>query len=121
MKTVILEVRSLENSLADVAHVWKTGKAECAARISFASPELLWAVFTANRWEILKVMIGAGPLGVRELARCVKRDVKGVHNDITALCKAGIIDRTDDGKLLFPYENIEVKFMLHSAPRSRVA
>lgn len=42
MKTVVLEVRSLEDSLKDLGRAWRSGKAENGARISFASAELLW-------------------------------------------------------------------------------
>jgi hypothetical protein len=41
MNTVILDVRSLQETLADAARVIDTGRAECEARISFATPELL--------------------------------------------------------------------------------
>ena len=40
--------------------MWKTAKAEKSARISFATPELLWKVLTAKRWELLKALCGAG-------------------------------------------------------------
>jgi hypothetical protein len=46
MKTVILDVRTPADSMADFARVWKTGKPHKSACISFATPELLWrAVF----------------------------------------------------------------------------
>lgn len=47
--------------MANFAQSWKTGKPERSARISFATPELLWQVLTAKRWELLKVLCGAGP------------------------------------------------------------
>ena len=115
MDTVILEVSSIAKSMERFKQVWKTGKAEKAARIGFASPELMWRVLTEKRWAILRAMTGAGPLGVRELARRVNRDVKGVHTDMTALVHAGVIERTDDGKLLFPYRHVEVRFKLDAA------
>lgn len=116
MKTVILDVRSAEVAMQDVVNVWKTGKAQKAARISFASPELPWKVLTARRWELLKALCGAGPVtGARSAARRVKRDVKGVHSDLTALRLAGFIERTDLGQLEFPYETIKVEFMLQAA------
>ena len=71
MKTVILEVRSPEDSMANFARSWKTGKSERAVRIAFATPELLWQVLTAKRWELLKALCGAGPLSIREAARRV--------------------------------------------------
>ena len=44
MNTVVLEVRSLKETLADAARAMKSGRAEREARISFATPELLWEV-----------------------------------------------------------------------------
>ena len=44
MNTVILEVRSLAETLADAARAMKSGRAERDARIGFATPELLWQV-----------------------------------------------------------------------------
>ena len=52
MKTVTLDVRPSADSMADFAHAWKTGKPRKTARISFATPELLWRVLTEKRWEL---------------------------------------------------------------------
>jgi predicted transcriptional regulator len=101
--------------MADLVHVWKAGKPEKSARISFATPELLWKVLTAKRWELLKAMCGAGPVSIREAARRVDRDVKAVHGDITALLNAGVLDRVEDGRIVFPFEAVKVEFLLHAA------
>jgi hypothetical protein len=42
-------------------------------------------------------------------------DVKAVHSDITALLKAGLLDRVEDGRVLFPFEAVKVEFLLHAA------
>lgn len=68
-----------------------------------------------NRWAIIETLTGAGPLGVRELARRVGRDVKGVHTDAQALVLCGLIDKTKAGKLHFPYEAVHVDFTLKAA------
>ena len=115
MKTVILDVRTPADSMADFTRAWATGRPQKSARISFATPELLWRVLTAKRWELLKVLCGAGPISIREAARRVGRDVKAVHGDVTALLKAGILDRTDNGRIVFPYEAVKVEFLLHAA------
>lgn len=115
MKTVILDVRTLAASKADFVRAWKTGKPEKAARISFASPELLWQVLTAKRWELLKALCGAGPVSIREAARRAGRDVKAVHGDVTALLKAGVLDRAPEGGIVFPYEAVKVEFLLQAA------
>jgi predicted transcriptional regulator len=88
---------------------------EQGAFISFASAELLWKVITPKRWGVLRAMTGAGPLAIREVARRVDRDVKSVHGDIQALLKAGVLDRVDDGRILFPYDEIHVDFVLRAA------
>lgn len=113
MKTVTLEVRSLEDALKDFGQAWKTGQSS-EARISFETPELLWKVLTAKRWEILKMMTGSGALAIREIARRVGRDVKAVHGDVHALLKAGILEKSDGG-ILFPYDAVHVDFMLEAA------
>ena len=114
MKTVVLDVRTLQDSLSDAARTIKSRRAEKPARISFASPELLWQVLTWKRWELLKALCGAGPVSIREAARRVGRDVKAVHADVTALLKAGVINRTDAG-VEFPYDAVKVEFLLKAA------
>ncbi|MDN5872862.1 MAG: hypothetical protein L0H29_00570 [Sinobacteraceae bacterium] len=114
MKTVVLEVRSLADSLEDVARVMKSGEADKSARISFATPELLWQVLTAKRWELLRALCGAGVVSIREAARRVRRDVKAVHGDVTALVNAGVLNRTDGG-IEFPYDAVHVDFVLKAA------
>jgi len=115
VKTVTLDVRAPSESMAEFVHVWKTGKAERTAHISFATPELLWKVLTVKRWEVLKAMCAAGPISIREAARRVDRDVKAVHSDITALLNAGVLDRVEDGRVIFPFDAVKVEFLLHAA------
>lgn len=115
MKTVILDVRSPNEAMAGFAESWNTGKQQKAARISFASVELLWKVLTARRWELLKALCGAGPVSIREASRRVGRDVKGVHGDVVALLEAGLLVRTAEGAIEFPYEAVKVEFLLQAA------
>jgi predicted transcriptional regulator len=115
MKTVVLEVRSPAESMANFVQSWKTGKPERSARISFATAELLWQVLTAKRWELLKILCGAGPISIREAARRVERDVKAVHSDITALLNAGVLNRAEGGGIVFPFEAVKVEFLLEAA------
>lgn len=115
MKTVILDVRTPKEAMAGFTETWKTSKQQKAARISFASPELLWKVLTAKRWELLKALCGAGSVSIREAARRVQRDVKGVHGDVVALLDAGLLVRTEEGAIEFPYEGVKVEFLLQAA------
>jgi predicted transcriptional regulator len=112
MNTVVLEVRSLEDTLADASGAMKTGCAGRDMHICFATPELLWKVLTAKGWELLKALCGAGPVSIRESARRVGRDVKAVHGDATALLEAGVLSRTSDGRIEFPFDVVKVEFPL---------
>lgn len=115
MKTVVLEVRPLDEGMRAFVQAWTTGKPQRSARIGFATPELLWKVLSAKRWELLKTLCGVGPVSIREAARRVERDVKAVHSDVTALLSAGLLHRTESGGIEFPYEAVKVEFLLHAA------
>ena len=82
--------------------------------ISFLTIEQMWKTLSPKRTAILQAMAGQGPLSIREVARRVGRDVKAVHGDVTALAKAGVIDRQDGG-VVFPYDAVHVDFMLGKA------
>ena len=115
MKTVTLEVRTPTEAMGDFLHSWKTRKSQRSARISFATPELLWQVLTAKRWELLKVLCGAGPVSIREAARRVNRDVKAVHGDVIALLNAGVLERVESGGIVFPFDAVKIEFLLQAA------
>lgn len=115
MKTLTLDVRSPAEAMDDFKQAWKTGKPQESARISFASPELIWQVLTAKRWALLKALCGAGPVSIREAARRIHRDVKAVHGDVTALLDAGVLDRAEGGGIVFPFDSVKVEFLLQAA------
>ena len=111
MKTVTLSVASRKAVTARALAAFK-GKQQ-GAHITFDSVDLLWQTLTKKRWELLKVMTGRGPTTIREVARCIGRDVKAVHRDVHALLDAGVLERTEDGRIVFPYDAVHVDFMLH--------
>src|SRR5580692_7053328 len=76
MKTVTLQVAKLADVKRRAQEAFKGRK--LGSRISFATPELLFRLLTAKRWELIRSMAGAGPLSIREVARRVDRDVKAV-------------------------------------------
>jgi len=113
MNTVTVGVSSVDDAKRRMAGAFR-GKKQ-GARISFASEELLWKTLTPKRWALLKTMAGQGPMAIREVARRLKRDVRAVHSDVHALLKVGILERADNGGILFPYEAIHVDFLLRAA------
>lgn len=113
-KTAIIDVRPLTESLGDFSETWKSGKAS-TPRISFETPALLFKVLSGKRWDLLRAMTGAGAMTIREAARRVGRDVKAVHGDVKALLDAGVLQKTDAGKIVFPFDALHVDFMLKAA------
>jgi predicted transcriptional regulator len=110
MKTVTLGVSSMQETKRRLAAAFH-GKPQ-GEFISFASVELLWQTLTPKRWELLRAMTGQGAMTIREVARVLHRDVKAVHGDVHALLNAGVLDRADDGRVLFPYDAVHVDFTL---------
>jgi predicted transcriptional regulator len=113
MKTITLQVSRLEEVKRRARDAFK-GKRQ-GSHISFATPELLFRLLTAKRWELIRALAGAGPVPIREAARRVGRDVKAVHGDVHALLNAGILRKTEDGLVVFPFDAIRVDVMLHAA------
>ncbi|WP_136067489.1 HVO_A0114 family putative DNA-binding protein [Modicisalibacter radicis] len=110
MTTVTLSVASREDVTRRALSAFK-GEQQ-GTHISFSSVELLWQTMTRKRWELLKTMTGQGAMSIREASRRVGRDVKAVHGDVHALLDAGILDHTDDGKIVFPFDKVHVDFTL---------
>lgn len=113
MKTVTLHVTNLDDVKQRARDAFK-GKKQ-GSRISFATPELLFRLLTAKRWELIRALTGAGPVTIREAARRVNRDVKAVHSDIHALLNAGVLQKTEKGLVVFPFDAIRVDLVLHAA------
>jgi predicted transcriptional regulator len=112
MQTVTLEVATIEGVKRRARAAFK-GKKQ-GSRISFATSELLFRLLTAKRWETIRAMAGAGPLRIREVARRANRDVDAVQGDIHALLNAGILQKADDGRVVFPFDAIRVDVLVRA-------
>jgi predicted transcriptional regulator len=113
MHTVTLEVSSREEANQRFLRAFE-GEPQ-GEIISFETPALLFKVLTQKRWELLSMMTGAGPITLREAARRVERDVKAVHGDVHALLNAGILQKTEDDRIVFPFDAVRVNFVLQAA------
>jgi predicted transcriptional regulator len=113
MKTVTLQVAKLEDIKLRAREAFK-GKKQ-GSRISFATPELLFRLLTTKRWELIRAMTGSGAITIREAARRANRDVKAVHGDVQALLNAGVLRKTAEGLIIFPFDAIRVDVMLRAA------
>lgn len=113
MKTVTLQVASLDEVKRRAQEAFRGGKQ--GRRITFATPELLFKLLTAKRWQLVRTLTAAGPVSIREAARRVNRDVKAVHADVHALLNAGVLQKVANGNIVFPFDAIRVDVTLRAA------
>jgi predicted transcriptional regulator len=85
------------------------------ASISFESMELLLKVLTPNRWILLRTLRANGPCSIRALSHLLKRDYRGVHSDVAVLLEAGLIERSDDGRIAVPWSRITAEMAVDVA------
>ncbi len=85
------------------------------ARISFASVDLLRQTLTRDRWALLGALVGHGPMSFEDAARRAGRSDGCVVEDITALLDAGVLDRVEQDRIVFPFDALRVDFTLLKA------
>jgi predicted transcriptional regulator len=54
------------------------------------------------------MMVGAGPMSIREAAHRLERDVSAVHADVQALLNCGVLDKAGD-RIVFPYDAMRIE------------
>jgi predicted transcriptional regulator len=64
---------------------------------------------------VLEAMSGAREMSLRELARRLERDVKSVHRDAHTLLEIGLLEKTDSGKIVCPFDKVHVDSTLAQA------
>jgi predicted transcriptional regulator len=114
MATVTIGVSSLEAVMDRFKTAWDTGKYQ-GEFISFVTSELLWKTLTPRRLGLIEKMAGKGPMSLRAAARLIGKDVKTVHADVHALLHHGILEKTTDGKIVFPYDALRVDYTVPAA------
>ncbi len=114
MDTLIIGNQSRREIKQRIARVWKTGKSERVARLDFPDINDVWEILSDKRRTIIHTMAGQGPLSIREIARRVGRDAHAVHSDVRALHYAGVIDRTEGGRVVLPYKTIKFEFVVEA-------
>jgi predicted transcriptional regulator len=87
-------------------------KQDPVATLTFSSPAQLFSVITPKRWELIERLQAIGPTSVRGLARALGRDIRRVHDDVAAMIDWGIVERTEDNKVVVPYDVIHAGFDL---------
>jgi predicted transcriptional regulator len=110
MNEVKIQIESVDDFFSgalDMAkRLDKGDRASKPASIAFETMELLLKALTPNRWRLLRTLRANGACSIRALSQLLKRDYRGVHADVTALLEAGLIERSDNGKIAVPWSRI---------------
>ena len=77
-------------------------------RLSFESARMLFSELTPARVDLLDTLRRVGPCSVYALAKAARRNYSNVHSDVARLEELGLIERTEDGSILVPYEAVEI-------------
>jgi predicted transcriptional regulator len=83
--------------------------------LNFESPADFFGRLSERRWKIVRLLQGRGDVPVRELARLLGRDVKRVHGDVVILTDLGLIERTESGGVVCPFESVHIDMHLQAA------
>ncbi|MCU7905428.1 MAG: transcriptional regulator [Candidatus Thiodiazotropha sp. (ex Epidulcina cf. delphinae)] len=73
---------------------------------------ILASVLTPKRLELMKTLPQRGPLSFRALAKQLQRDYKNVRTDASALEEVDLIQRTEKGLLIAPWDVIDAHVRL---------
>ncbi|MCP2231693.1 MULTISPECIES: winged helix-turn-helix transcriptional regulator [Erwinia] len=114
MRTLTINISTIEETQRRTLAAIKGDVKARGDFLSFTSWDLLHKVLTPKCMNILNAMTGEGNLSVREVARRVGRDIKGVHTDVKKLLSHGVIEHGPDG-IQFPFDEIRFDFSLGHA------
>jgi predicted transcriptional regulator len=104
----------MRDAAKEFTNTWNKGSADPVATFTFSSPAQLFSIITPKRWELIEHLQKIGPSSIRGLARSLRRDVKRVHDDVTALIHWGLVERTEDAKVCVPFDIIHADFDLRA-------
>lgn len=116
--TLTFGVRSLAQMFEDVPDTPDDELVFTGAQFLYPSYEALHKGLAPNRMAIIRVMMGAGPLSIREIARRVGRDFKGVHSDVSSMFSHGLLYKSEDGRMVFPYDSIRFDYEMKGEAQS---
>jgi predicted transcriptional regulator len=118
MKEAIIRILNDDDAVLKEAgerfkKVWKSGKPSPAV-FTFSSPAQMFSVISPKRWQLIEHLQHLGPSTIRGLARSLDRDVKRVHDDVTAMIDWGLVERNGEGMVHVPYNVIHAEFDLRA-------
>ncbi len=110
MNRIEVTVLKPQMALAAFAETWRGVEAgqQDRPRLAFGSLRELFAAITEKRLELLRHVATQGGLNVRQLAQALGRNYKNVHTDVRELVELGLLERSEQGQLTAPFDEIVI-------------
>lgn len=120
MKRIEIGVGSLKQGLSESVRVWR--QAEAGERVTKATPRVdleslsvLLSMLTPKWLQVLAAIAAQPGLSIPALASHLARDYENVHGDVSALAELGLIERSAEGLLSAPYDELVIRAPLRAA------
>lgn len=115
-KRIDIGIEDAKDGFKRFSDAWNSADAKAGTstevHLNFESFETLMSVLTPKRLELLKTLRKQGPLSVKGLANTLGRDYKNVHVDTAELEAVDLIQRTEDGLVVAPWDVIDAHVRL---------
>ena len=119
MKTLNIEIRPLDDALDGFGKVLQQLDAGQTAAphfsVGFETVPQFAKVFTPKRWELISKLKGLGAVSIYELAKQLDRHYRNVYKDVGLLMEWLVIEKDDSGKVMIPWDEIDVRLPLSVA------
>jgi predicted transcriptional regulator len=88
---------------------------EADYHLGFANAAQLFAELTPARLALLEALKGLGATSLDALAKHLGRDYSMVHADTTKLLDLGLMEKTPEGLVWVPWEEVQIRLTLGKA------
>ena len=85
---------------------------EAGYHLGFADAAHLFSELTPARLALLDALKKLGPVSIYALAKHLGRNYSNVHTDIGKLLEHGLVEKTPEGKVWVPWEEIQIRVTL---------
>jgi predicted transcriptional regulator len=110
MNRIEITIQKPQAALDTFAEAWRRveGGEEAKPRLVFGSLRELFSAITEKRLELLRYVATHETLNVRQLAEGLERNYKNVHTDVRGLVELGLLEKSDQGRLTAPFDEIVI-------------
>ena len=117
MNRIEITVLKPQAALDAFARTWRRVEAdkEAKPRLAFGSLRELFSAITEKRLELLRYVATHEAPNVRQLAQGLERNYKNVYTDVRDLLELGLLEKSDQGRLTAPFDEIVIHAELRDA------